>query len=343
MAARSAPHVKTFTMRFKGHGRFDETEHARLVARHFATEHVEMDAGELDADMLPMLARQFDEPIADSSMVPTYLVSRLTREHCTVALGGDGGDELFGGYRHYSRLLRFAHTFGRLPRLLRAPIASAAGGLLPVGLRGRNWLLGFAADLKAGLPWVATHFDAGARRDLVARRRDWPFVGERTRERALDATPDLLTRAMRDDLEHYMVDDILAKVDRSSMLNSLEVRAPLLDYRIIEFAFSKVPSWLRATVDDNKILLKKLARRVLPPEFDTQRKQGFSVPLDSWLHGGAWLRFFREVLLDGDNGIFHRRAVERLFAGEAKGRANGERLFTLVLLELWRREYRAML
>jgi asparagine synthase (glutamine-hydrolysing) len=140
-----------------------------------------------------------------------------------------------------------------------------------------------------------------------------------------------------------MVDDILAKVDRASMLNSLEVRAPLLDYRIIEFAFSKVPSWLRATADDNKILLKKLARRVLPPEFDTQRKQGFSVPLDSWLRGGAWLRFFQEVLLDGDNGLFCRKAVERLLAGEAKGRANGERLFTLVLLELWRREYRAVL
>ena len=225
---------------------------------------------------------------------------------------------------------------------MRAPIASM-GGKLPVGLKGRNWLLGFAADLDAGLPWVATHFDSSARRELVGRSREWPFVGERIRERALDKTPDLLARATRDDLEHYMVDDILAKVDRSSMLNSLEVRAPLLDYRIIEFAFSKVPSRLKAAGDDNKILLKKLARRVLPPEFDTRRKQGFSVPLDSWLRGGPWLRLFREVLLDGDNGIFRRKAVKRLLAGQAKGRANGERLFTLVLFELWRREYRVVL
>jgi asparagine synthase (glutamine-hydrolysing) len=126
------------------------------------------------------------------------------------------------------------------------------------------------------------------------------------------------------------------------MLCSLEVRAPLLDYRIIELAFGKVPSRLKATEHDNKILLKRLAERVLPPEFDGRRKQGFSVPLDSWLRGGAWLRFFKEVLLGGSEGLFTRQAVEELLAGQARGRANAERLFTLVLIELWRREYRAV-
>jgi asparagine synthase (glutamine-hydrolysing) len=342
MAVRAAPKVKTFTMRFQGHGRYDETKHARLVARHFGTEHIELDAGGVSVELLQKLARQFDEPIADSSMIPTYLVSRLTREHCTVALGGDGGDELFGGYRHYSRLLRFSRTCGRVPRVLRAPLAAAARALLPVGFKGRNWLQGLSADFAAGLPWVATHFDTSARRDLIARDL-WQLVGERVRERTMVATPDLLVRATLDDLEHYLVDDILAKVDRASMLSSLEVRAPLLDYRIIEFAFSKVPSWLKATAVDNKILLKRLVARMLPPEFDVRRKQGFSVPIDSWLAGGAWLRFFREVLLDGDTVFFRRKALEQLHAGQAKGRANGERLFTLVLFELWRREYRAVL
>jgi asparagine synthase (glutamine-hydrolysing) len=300
-----------------------------------------MDAGEVTVDLLPILARQVDEPIADSSLIPTYLVSRLTRQHCTVALGGDCGDELFGGYRHYMRLLRFRRTFGRVPRAVRAPFAAAARALLPVGLKGRNWLQGFDADFAAGIPWVATHFDRDARRALVARPGRWPLVAEAIRLRDMQRTPDLLARATCDDLEHYLVDDILAKVDRSSMLNSLEVRAPLLDYRIVEFAFSKVPSRMKTTPTENKILLRRLIRRLLPREFDSTRKQGFSVPLDHWLSGGAWRNFFRDVLAQADHGIFKRSAIEGLLAGQAKGRANGERLFAVVLFELWRREYRA--
>ena len=135
LAVRAAPRVRTFTMRFPGHGHFDETEHARLIARHFGTEHLELEAGASTIDLLPRLARQFDEPMVDSSMIPTYLISELTRAHCTVALGGDGGDELFGGYVHYNRLLRMQATLGRLPRLLRAPLAARPPLCCPSGSR----------------------------------------------------------------------------------------------------------------------------------------------------------------------------------------------------------------
>jgi asparagine synthase (glutamine-hydrolysing) len=164
MAVRAAAKVKTFTIRFPGFGKYDETEHARLITSHFGAEHTELDAGadESSVDLLPLLARQFDEPIADSSMIPTYLVSGLTREYCTVALGGDGGDELFGGYRHYSRLLRMQRTLGRNPGALRLPVARAAECLLPVGFKGRNWLQGLEVDLRVNLPWIASHFDRGA-------------------------------------------------------------------------------------------------------------------------------------------------------------------------------------
>lgn len=119
MAVRAAPRVKTFTIRFPGYGQYDETEHARLIARHFGTEHVELSAAEASVDLLPLLARGFDEPMADSSMIPTYLVSQLVREHCTVALGGDGGDELFAGYPHYNRLLWLQQKTAAIPPGLR--------------------------------------------------------------------------------------------------------------------------------------------------------------------------------------------------------------------------------
>ncbi len=340
MAVRAAPKVKTFTIRFPGYGQYDETEHARLIARHFGTEHVELDAGETGLDLLPLLARQFDEPMVDSSMIPTYLVSRLVRRHCTVALGGDGGDELFGGYGHYNRLLWMQQRLGRIPRCLRLPVAKAAEAWLPVGFKGRNWLQGLEADLAKGLPLIASYFDRSARRRLMAGQISWGLVAEGIREQRIPQAADLLQRATRMDFENYLAEDILVKVDRASMLNSLEVRAPLLDYRLIEFAFGKVPSHLKATATSRKVLLKRLATRILPPTFDLHRKQGFSIPLGSWLRSGPWQAFFHDVLLGSDDTPFNRKEMGKLLEGQAKGRSNSERLFALVMFELWRREYK---
>lgn len=340
MAVRAAPRVKTFTIRFPGHGQYDETEHARLIARHFGTEHVELAAAESSVDLLPLLARGFDEPMVDSSMIPTYLVSRLVREHCTVALGGDGGDELFAGYPHYNRLLWLQQKFGAVPTRLRLAAADAALGLLPDGVKGRNWVQALGTDFATGVPLIFSLFDRSMRRQLMAPQGAWDLAAERIREARIPRSADLLQRATRMDFANYLAEDILVKVDRASMLNSLEVRAPLLDYRLIEFAYRKVPSRLKATAHSRKILLKKLARRVLPPEFDQQRKQGFSIPLAQWLQSGPWKAFFRDTLLGSDSTFFGHRAVSALLAGQAKGRLNSERLFALVLFELWRREYR---
>jgi asparagine synthase (glutamine-hydrolysing) len=339
MAVRAKPNIKTFTIRFPGEARYDETEHARLIARHFGTEQVELDAVEATVDLLPLLARQFDEPIVDSSMIPTFLVSRLVRGHCTVALGGDGGDELFGGYEHHSRLLWMERKVRKVPRILRSLPARAAGAILPIGLKGRNWLQAQGVDLRAGLPLIASYFDAGTRRRLMARQGTWPLVAERIRGDRIPKSADLLQRATRMDFENYLAEDILVKVDRASMLNSLEVRAPLLDMRLVEFAFGKVPAHLKATATSRKVLLKRLASRVLPPEFDQHRKQGFAIPLVSWLQAGPWKDFFQDVLLGPESTVFEHSAIIRLFAGQAAGRANSERLFALVLFELWRREF----
>lgn len=339
MAVRaSSKKVKTFTIRFPGYGKFDETEHARLISRYFDTEHVELEAQAAVADLLPGLARQFDEPMVDSSMIPTFLLSQLVRQHCTVVLGGDGGDELFGGYPAYSRLLWMQARLGVIPRPLRQAVSVAAEHLLPVGLKGRNWLQGFGTDFRCGLPLIASQFDATTRRRLMAHYSGWAAEAETLAAERVPQHPDLLQRATRMDFSNYLAEDILVKVDRVSMLNSLEVRAPLLDFRLIEFAFGKVPSNLKATPKDKKILLKRLTSRVLPAEFDRTRKQGFSIPLSDWLKGGAFRNLFHSVLTDSQS-IFDQRTMRQLLEGQDRGRNNSERLFALVLFELWRREY----
>ena len=343
MAIRSAPNVSTYTVRFPGFGQYDETDHARLIANHFGTRHVELEAETTSVDLLPLLARQFDEPVIDSSMVPTYLVSRLIRRHCSVALGGDGGDELFGGYSAYDRLLRMQRAVRPIPRVLRRALAAAAGALLPLGFKGRNWLQALPSDLAREVPMVGRYFDRAWRRRLMSAHAGWHRDGEHVHRLCTPRGRDLLDRATRMDFENYLPEDILVKVDRASMLNSLEVRAPMLDVSVIEFAFGRVPSHLKASERGRKILLKKLAARILPPAFDRRRKQGFSIPLDDWLRSGSWCQYFRDVLLDSSQTLFDRSVIRRLFDGQQRGLRNGERLFGLVMFELWRREYDAAL
>jgi len=338
MAVRASSNVQTFTIGFPGYGKLDETEHARLIADHFGTQHTELMAEDATANLLPMLARQFDEPMVDSSMIPTFLVSQLVRQHCTVALGGDGGDELFGGYGHYSRLQWMQKHLGLIPYPLRKGIAVAAEKVLPVGVKGRNWLQGLGVDLESGLPLIATYFDRNSRGHLLANRHHWPFVAESILKGRQPTHKNLLQRATRMDFANYLAEDILVKVDRASMLSSLEIRAPLLDYRLIEFAFGRVPSRLKANQSEKKILLKQLTTRLLPSEFDRHRKQGFSIPLGEWLKGGAFRKLFDEVLLDPQCS-FDPTTVSSLLKGQEHGRSNGERLFSLVLFELWRNEY----
>ncbi len=338
MASRVASTVQTFTIRFPGHKKYDETAHARLIANHFGTSHNELDAEPATVDFIPRLAQQCDEPIADSSIIPTYLLSQLVRKKCTVALGGDGGDELFGGYPHYSRLLWMQSRMGLLPRWIREAVASGSEYLLPVGARGRNWLQTLGHDLERSTPLVAAHFDQNFRASILSEGLRSATRAEAHVAANAPKEGDLLQRATRLDFSNYLAEDILVKVDRASMLNSLEMRAPFLDHHLIEFAYSRVPSRLKATSSGRKILLKRLAARLLPREFDQHRKQGFSLPLASWLQSGKFREFFDDVLL-GSANIYDKGAIQTLLRHQDKGRNNAERLFSLVMLEVWRREY----
>jgi asparagine synthase (glutamine-hydrolysing) len=339
MAARTSSKIKTFTVRFPGYSQFDETKHARLISNYFNTEHIELVATEATIELMPILAKQFDEPIIDSSMIPTYLVSKLIRNHCTVALGGDGGDELFGGYGHHSRLIKLHQNFKSFPIGLRSAISKISENILPSGFKGKNWLQSLSIDLENKVPLIATYFDKKIRNHILS-NSNLPLIAEQIWNERTSNNKDLLQRVTRMDFENYLPEDILVKVDRASMINSLEIRAPFLDHRIIEFAYSHIPSNLKATSTDRKILLKMLAKSILPKEFDYNRKQGFSIPLSSWITSGPWLKYFEDILLSSNDTIFDKNEVLKLFKGHKNGRSNGERLFSLVLFELWRKEYK---
>jgi len=340
MAARaSSTPVRTFTITFPGHGSLNEGPYARLVAEHFGTDHHELIAEPASLDLLPALVHQYDEPIADSSMLPTFLVSRLVRSRCTVALGGDGGDELFGGYTLYQVAMAQRALSRWLPGLLRQAIGKAAGWL-PVGFRGRTYLQTLGLDSLEAVAQTGLYFDQSTRAALcpLVRGPGSQGRGESYRRFAATGVDTTVQRLTRADFASYLCDDILVKVDRASMLSSLEVRAPFLDQRIIEFAFGRVPDDLRTTLRGRKILLRRLARRLLPPALDIDRKQGFSIPLAAWFRGD-WGRYLQEVLRGAPPELLNGAAVDRLISGQRRGLNNGQRLFSLVMLELWRREY----
>ncbi len=340
IASRHIKNLKTFNVRFPGQGKFDETEYARKISNHFGTEHIELEASQVDVDMLIKLARQFDEPIVDSSMIPMFMVSELVQKHCKVVLGGDGGDELFGGYEHYSRLLWMDKYYKFIPLFLRQAAVLMSDKTMPLGMKGKNWIQSLRYDLNTEVPLIANYFDSINRKKLMQSTfSNWPLVAEGILNSQIPHNKDLLQRLTRMDFHNYLTEDILVKVDRASMLNSLEIRAPFLDKNIIEFAFKKVPSSLKATSKNKKILLKSLTRQILPTDFDSNRKQGFSIPINDWLKKGKFRDFFYNILLDPQT-IFDRKTVEKLFKYQDMGFNNGERLFALLMFELWRREYK---
>jgi asparagine synthase (glutamine-hydrolysing) len=301
---------------------------------------VELPLDEASADLIQKLAVQYDEPMADSSMIPTYLLANTVARHCKVVLGGDGGDELFGGYLAYQSALKRERMRRKLPPVARSLIAAAARNLLPGGAKGRNALMSLGGSTADGIaqsaiwtdptdyprvsPWLSRRPDrfspARWRRDLVEEVRGLPGAG------------------MAADFRSYLPDDILVKVDRASMLCSLEVRAPFLDRRIIEFAYQRIPNRLRAALQERKILLRRLAKRLLPPELDIDRKQGFTIPISEWLTPRtleAWKEDCREQirLIVSEAWVDDLMRRRHQLAGE-------HNLYAVILLTMWMRHYR---
>lgn len=348
LMASMAPHIKTFSIGFR-EASYDESRYARCVAAYYNTDHHEriLSADEC-ADILPEVISRLDEPMADASVAPTYLLSGVTREKVTVALGGDGADELLAGYEHYIGF-NLAEWYGRLPALLRRGVIEPLARHLPVSagyinprLAVGTFLEGAHAPAWQRVQTMLTALTPDMQRtlwpepDRVFLDPDRLFAPTREQyEHWPEATP--LERAFHVYVRQFMLDDILVKVDRCSMMHSLEVRAPFLDTDFAEFT-ARLPVEYKLRGFKRKYLLKKACADLLPPEILARNKRGFQIPVAAWLRGR--LRPLVEELLGEEflreQGVFRPAAVRALVDDHFSGRADRRKpLWTLLVLQLW--------
>lgn len=345
MAMTSSDPVRTFSVSFPG-SEVDESPHARAVAERYGTEHTELAVGPPEASLLPRIAWHFGEPFADPAALPTFQLSELTRRHVTVALNGDGGDESFAGYRRYWQLA-MTRPADALPLGLRRGLAKGleriAGGTegrsplpraarlagrlaMPPARRYADLFRYFRDVDRSGLYSDEFSAQLGETDPLAHVERAWE-------ERAGLVAAD---RLMAVDLDTYLCDDLLAKVDVTSMAQSLEVRSPLLDHNLMELA-ATMPVRRKLRGKEGKVLLRDAVRDWLPDGILDRPKQGFAVPLDDWLRG-EMRDLPEEVLLDpaaAARGIFRPEAVRETIAEHRAGLDRADQLWAMINLELW--------
>jgi asparagine synthase (glutamine-hydrolysing) len=345
---QASDHVRAFTIGFEERG-FDETEHARLAADHLGLEHhVEILSEDRVLGLVPRVTELLDEPMADPSVLPTHLLSLFTRRYATVALGGDGSDELLMGYRTY-QALKIAGAADRTPLLARRILARSARRVPDrAGALGKARRLIAGLDLPADRRLLARLGSFGGRaRDVIAddlRRQlptsvfEEPLAEIRSSRAGSDGRSEETIAAY---VRAYLQEDILVKVDRASMAASLEVRAPFLAPALIDWAGTVDPA-MKLRGLERKRLLRVLMRGRIPDQLIDRQKQGFGAPMDAWFRGP--LATLADETLDPDTlrrgGLVDPSAVRRILVEHREGRADhGNRLWALVQLELWRERW----
>lgn len=345
MAQHMDQPVKTFSIGFHEDS-YNELKYARLTAEKFGTDHHEFFVTPEICEIVDELAWHFDEPFADSSAIPTYMVSKLARDFVTVVLSGDGGDELFAGYTRYVVQQKRA-GFELLPKPLRAGLMRPLSERLPHASWGRNYLHNVSLDPISRYLDSVSVFTSLNRRSLYTSdfaRQLAPagYVGKTFEELAENVrSNDPLDRLLYIDSKTYLPGDILTKVDRMSMAVSLEARAPLLDHKLVEFV-CKVPASLKLVQQETKYLLKRAVKEIVPAEILNRPKQGFGVPIQEWINQQLRSRL-RETLTETrtlQRGYLEAQYVNTLLDEHERGRRDHSmRLWSLFMLELWQRKF----
>ncbi len=338
--------VQTFSVGFDEPGPYNELPFARAVARHLGTEHREILVGANDLlREIPNLVWHQDEPVSEPAAIPTFLVSQLARETVTVVLTGEGGDELFAGYPKYA-VDPLARRLAALPRALREPLLRHGVDRLPFRFRKLKVVARsarFRDEAERLAAWFAGFAGEERRRLLSPALREHDGLGAAAFRAALDesAARRPLDRMLDADLRLWLPDDLLMKVDKMSMAASIEARVPLLDHPLAEWA-ARLPDRFKVRGLEGKVLLKRLARRLIPREAVDRPKIGFTVPLAPWFRGPL-----RELLADtllspacAARGYYDPAVLRRTVEDHLAGRRDGSReLWTLLTLELWHRAY----
>ncbi|CAK0774698.1 asparagine synthase (glutamine-hydrolysing) [Azospirillaceae bacterium] len=343
MAGLSGDPVKTFSIGF-GEREHDESEYARRMAERYQTDHYSRKVSPDDFDLLDRLAGVYDEPFGDSSAMPTFQVCALARERVTVALSGDGGDELFGGYRRYALNARAEAVRRRIPAALRVPTFGLLGRLYPKADWAPRWLRAKTTFQEIGLDSCGAYFQAvsvmnnGLRAQLFSPsfRRDLQgYRGEEVLRQHWERAPtdDILLKTQYVDLKTWLPGGILVKVDRASMANSLEVRSPLLDHTLAEWA-ATLPAEFKLKGGNGKRVLKQAIEPFVDHDLLYRPKRGFSMPLRQWFQGP--LRPRLEAMASGptlaETGIFDRKALNRLVSQHVSGLRDHSAALWLLLM-----------
>jgi asparagine synthase (glutamine-hydrolysing) len=325
--------IYTFTVGFEGYGGADERHFARQIAQWFGTRHKELNVDGADPDIMSKLAEQCCEPNTDPAIIPGFLIYKAASEYCKVVMGGDGGDEIFGGYDRYEHWMQLRNRVLNVPMGLRNMISSMSEKLLPIGFKGRHYLMQFEADFEQSIPLKDNLFTSEERRNILP--ASW-MISETDSVKKIMVDKDLafMERAMRYDMKGFLPENILTKVDRSSMLSSVEVRSPFLSKRILEFAMADVTPELKR----RKKILRKLAQKRLPSFFNLQRKQGFVPPLEFWMKEKKWQEFIKDNLFSS-NALFNKGMLNSIMKGEGRQFFNKRRLFALIMIQLWMNQY----
>jgi asparagine synthase (glutamine-hydrolysing) len=339
--------VKTFSIAFEEKS-FDESSYARLVADHLGTEHYERRFTEREMlEIVPEIPRLLDEPLGDGSLIPTFLLSRFTRERVTVALGGDGGDEFFAGYPTYAAH-RMANYYRALPRFAREGVIERAVARLPVStdnlsfdFKAKRFVQGAALPVgERHTVWMGSYTAAQQRSllspEVLAACPDEEVFDE-VRIYDRQNGHDVVERMMTLDATHYLSECVLFKVDRASMAASLETRAPFLDHTLIEF-LAKLPVDLKLRGLTGKYILKRAMRGRLPQQIIKRPKKGFGMPVAKWVKGEL-RTFVRDVFAPErlkNRGLFNADYVVRLLDEHERGVADHRKLiWTLLMFEMW--------
>lgn len=337
MQQQSRRPVQTFAIGFNEPG-YNEAEYAKEVAAHLGTEHSELYVGATEAlAVIPGLPQIYCEPFADSSQIPTYLVSQMARQKVTVALSGDGGDELFGGYNPYQFAPRVWRAISKLPLMLRNLAVNVLAGLPLPDKLGKLLSVLPACDREAFYLALMSHWQEPEQVVIGA----GPSTS--ASPTALPQAEDFTHWMMAMDAKQYMADDILVKVDRAAMANSLETRVPLLDHRVVELAW-QLPLHVKIRDGKGKWVLREVLYRHVPRELIERPKKGFSIPLAQWLRGP--LRDWAEALLDEkrlqQEGYFMVNPIRGLWREHLSGRRdNALRLWSVLMFQAWLERERA--
>lgn len=345
MARHTPQPVKTFSIGFNEDS-YNELKYARIAAKKFGTDHHEFIVTPAICDIVDELVWHFDEPFADSSAIPTYMVSKLAREFVKVVLSGDGGDEVFGGYTRYA-LDRKRSGFARLPQFLRRGMMQPLGRKLPHGALGRNYLYVMAFEpLDRYIEDISifTRLNKPALYTSDFRQQlGTTEAAARFRELAqLSRSGDALDPLLYLDSKTYLPGDILTKVDRMSMAASLEVRVPLLDHKLIEFVCTRIPASMKMKGLETKHIFKRAVSDLVPPEILNRPKQGFGVPIEKWINDQLRDRV-RGTLTEPrtqQRGYIEPGYVNLLLDEHERGRRDhATELWALFMLELWQRTF----